>query len=850
MNGAVRAEHATAMTSAAAVRTARADGVEAAAPVGGLRRSREPGPLDFRLVALALATWLSSYALLHGRASWAATAAGLAGGGAAWLLWRGRTRHRSWVGIAVALLLGVVCGSTATGARLAARDADAIAEPARTHATVTVELTIRRDPRALHEAAGPPSWLVSAWLHSITPQSTGRPSRHRARILVLSGHHAWQGLGPGQRVRATGRLSPPRGGDLTAALLSVTEPPELLGEPPALLQAASSLRAGLQVASQPLPDEPGGLVPGLAVGDTSELDPGLADDFFITGMSHLVAVSGTHVAIVTGFVFLLARSARAPPWLTALLSAAAIVGYVVLCQASPSVLRAGVMGLIALLALASGRSRAALPALAATVVLLIVLDPQLAGAVGFTMSVVATAGLLLLAPRWRDALRRAGVPRGLSEALAVPAAAQVAVSPVIAGMSGSVSLVAVLANLIATPVMVPATLLGVLAAVVSPVSAPLAEFLAWLASWPAWWLVLVARYGARVPAAVVAWPAGAGGALLLAALTLGFLLALRHRRVRAVLAVAVVAAVAGALPVKGLASGWPPAGAVVVACAVGQGDLLVLPVAPGQAVVVDAGPEPAAAHRCLRDLRVRAVPLLVISHFHADHVGGVSGVFRSRQVAAVVTTALPEPASGYQQVIEAAGRGGAPVQPAMAGAVFQVGEVRLQVIGPGSAILGSRSDPNNNSLVIRAEVRGVSVLLTGDAEHELQQELLARVGASGLRADVLKVAHHGSPFQEPQFLAAVAPTVALVPVGVDNRYGHPDPLLLDRLAAAGARVLRTDRDGDVAVVVPSSGGLAVVSRSLPPAAAGPPPATAAQRVSTWRSGRARRPRSEGSTSCT
>jgi competence protein ComEC len=280
--------------------------------------------------------------------------------------------------------------------------------------------------------------------------------------------------------------------------------------------------------------------------------------------------------------------------------------------------------------------------------------------------------------------------------------------------------------------------------------------------------------------------------------------------------VVAVAVVVGALPVKTVAGGWPPAGAVLVACAVGQGDLVVVPLGRGEAVVVDAGPEPAAADRCLRDLGIRSIPLLVVSHYHVDHVGGIDGVLRGRRVAAVLATGLPEPQFGYGLVAEAAAEAGAPVQVAHTGAVYQVGEVSLAVIGPPDQLVGTRSDPNNNSVVILAHVRGVSVLLAGDAETELQQALLAQRGPEGLRADVLKVAHHGSIFQEPEFIDAVSPAVALVPVGADNSYGHPHPALLERLERSGARILRTDTDGDVAAVRLANGQLGVVTRPLPP----------------------------------
>lgn len=781
---------------------------------------------DLRLVALALATWLSALAALHFHAPAAVALAGTASLAAAvaWR-WLGRT---GWAAVLVAILLGVACGGLATAPRVAARDADPVAQPAHDRARVTVELTVRRDPRQLSQDAGrPPTWLVPAWLHRIAAASdpAARAVRVRARVLVFGGDPQWQGLLPGQRVRATGRLGPPDGGDLTAAVLSAADPPELLGQPPWVQRAAGSLRAGLQAASAPLPDQPGGLLPGLAVGDVSVLDPSLSSDFDRTGLSHLVAVSGANVAIVVGCVALLAGAARAPRSLTVCLCAAALAGFVVLCRADPSVLRAGAMGAIALMALASGRPRAAMPALGATVTGLVVLDPQLAGDPGMAMSVLATGGLLLLAPRWRDALRRRRVPRGAAEAVAIPAAAQVAVAPVIAGLSGQVSLVAVAANLVATPAVAPATVLGVLAAVISPVWRPGAELLAWLASWPAWWLVLVARYGARVPGAALPWPAGLAGALLLTALTLAALVAFRHRRLRVLVVVVTVAVVAGAVPVRMVAGGWPPVGMLVAACAVGQGDLLVLPVGAGQAVVVDTGPDPVEADRCLRDLRVRSVPLLVISHFHADHVGGVEGVFQDRRVAAVLAPDWPEPAAGHDQVTRAASASRTPVLAAPAGSAYRVGELALTVLGPPHRFSGTRSDPNNNSLVVRAERDGVRILLTGDAEQELQRALLDRLDSGQLRAEVLKIAHHGSAYQEPAFLAAVDPAVALVPVGAGNRHGHPDPALLDRLERGGTRVLRTDTHGDLAVVRHDD-ALAVVTRPRrQPRPAGPPAGT-------------------------
>uniref|UniRef100_A0A7L6B612 ComEC/Rec2 family competence protein n=1 Tax=Micromonospora robiginosa TaxID=2749844 RepID=A0A7L6B612_9ACTN len=774
---------------------------------------------DLRLAGFAVAVWLAALAGLHlsvVATAWLAAVAAVLALVAGLRLRRERPapiRRHGW--LVVAVLLGVLCGAAATGARLAVRDAAPVRALVAEHAMVTAELVVRDDPRRVRGSPGRPApLLIRVDLVRLTGPDDGRVTGP-VRGLVLATDPGWQGLLPGQRVTARGRLAEPRGGDLTAAVLSATGAPVRHGVPSWAQRAAGALRAGLQRACEPLPDAPGGLLPGLVVGDTSRLLPEVEEDFRATGMTHLNAVSGSNVAIVVGAVLLLARWARAGPRTAVALCGLALVGFVVLVRPSPSVVRAAAMGAIGLAALATGRPRAALPALAAAVAVLVLLDPDLAGDPGFALSVCATGGLLLLAPGWRDALRRRGVPPGLAEALAVPAAAQLACGPVIAGLSATVSLVAVPANLLVVPAVAPATVLGVLAAVLSPVWPGGAEFLAWLASWPARWLVTVASHGAGLPAGNAPWVGGVAGALLLAAVSVALLLAARRRRARRVVAVVVVAVVLGAVPIRLLASGWPPRGWVVVACAVGQGDAVVLPVAAGRAVVVDAGPEPSAVDGCLRRLRVREVSLLVVSHFHADHVGGVAGVFRGRRVHAVAGPPWSEPPYGVAQVREAARGGGARLDPVPVGWRWRAGAVELVALGPPYPLRGSRSDPNNNSLVLTATVAGVRVLLAGDAETEEQRALRETVPAAAIRVDVLKVAHHGSAYQDPDFLAAVRPAVALVCVGVDNDYGHPNPGLLGRLTRAGARVMRTDTDGDVAVVR-AGAGLAVVARGVGP----------------------------------
>ena len=210
-------------------------------------------------------------------------------------------------------------------------------------------------------------------------------------------------------------------------------------------------------------------------------------------MTYLVVVAGTHLAIALGCVLFLARRGRLGPRLVAGIGLVTIAGFAVLARPGPSVSRGAMMAVLGLLAVAWGRPKAALPALATAVFLLLMINPQFAVEVGFTLSTLATAGLLLLVPAWTDRLCRRGIRPGMATALAVPLAAQLACAPVVAATFGMVGVSAVPANMLAAPVLEPAMVLGLGATAVSPLSPDTAHLLAWIAAWPCRWMVVVAR---------------------------------------------------------------------------------------------------------------------------------------------------------------------------------------------------------------------------------------------------------------------------------------------------------------------------------------------------------------------
>lgn len=411
--------------------------------------------------------------------------------------------------------------------------------------------------------------------------------------------------------------------------------------PVPLQRLAGHLRAGLREATDGLRPDARALLPGLVVGDTSRVPPDLDDAFRATDLTHLLAVSGSNLTIVLALLIgpphLATRAERRglAPRLglslrgTAVIGGALALAFVVVCRPDPSVLRAAACGLITLLAIGTGRRRSLLPALAAAVLLLVLYDPWLARSYGFLLSVLATGALLLLAPRWSAALQRRRVPPRIAEVIAAAAAAQAVCAPVVAVLAARVGLVAVPCNLLAEVAVAPATVLGFAALAVAPVALPAARALSWCAGWPAEWIAGVARTGAALPGAEFDWPGGWGGGLVLAVALVALVPVVRRVLRRPWLCVlcvlAMILAVCRPAPFTRVLTGWPPPGWRAVVCDVGQGDGLVLAAGDGTALVVDTGPEPQAIDRCLTDLGVRRIPLLVLTHFHADHVDGLPG---------------------------------------------------------------------------------------------------------------------------------------------------------------------------------------------------------------------------------
>ncbi|MGA1668457.1 MAG: ComEC/Rec2 family competence protein [Candidatus Nanopelagicales bacterium] len=667
-------------------------------------------------------------------------------------------------------------------------------------ARVTVTASIVGDYRVRAELGGP---MLDVRAHAIEVTSAYGDTRVGAPIVLRTSPEDAPGIGA--VVEVTGGIQegdPLRG---FAARIDV-DTIEVIEAPGPLGAMANAVRGALRTSLEGAPPRAAALVEGLAVGDETAQPPDLEEQMRVAGLSHLTAVSGGNTSIVVGAVLLVATMVGLGLHVRVALAGAALGAFVVIVGPQPSVLRASVMAIIALLAIITGSRRTGLHALALAVVVLVVLSPSLAASWGFALSVAATGGLVVLAApiaaRWGGGSR---VRQAVVGALALTVGAQITTLPLIAAFGDGLSLVAVPANLLAAPAVGPVTVLGLLAAVVGTVAMGPARVLAGLAEPFAAWIAFVAEATSSWPAATLPWPGGLPGALLATGVSLVLVYVIRRHRGRhervwrpqlvavASVIVAIVAIVALRVPER---AGWPPPGWILVACDVGQGDAVVLRGDAGGIVVADAGPDPRAINQCLADLGVSHVDLLVLSHHHVDHVGGVPGVLDGRTVGAAVVSPLREPAEPATQV--EAWLADVPTSAARMGEVREVGGITLTVLWPQRIIRGPESAPNNASVVLLAEVQGVRILLLGDVEVSAQVALRTSLAAPGV--DVVKVAHHGSRYQDPALAAWTAGRVAIISVGEGNRYGHPAAETVSAWQQAGAIVGRTDLAGDVAIV--------------------------------------------------
>jgi competence protein ComEC len=667
-----------------------------------------------------------------------------------------------------------------------------------------VELEVLNRPKVIFQNFDrSPVYGVAVFLESID----GRQVDGRG-YLIFDGVE----LARGVTVSFEGKFEPAGRNSRDAFLVKPLAEIEIVAAPDNTQGLLNELRANYVASLSGITPDSKTLVAGLAIGEISALSPELEEQMRIVSLTHLVAVSGSNCAIVVGMVYLIAVALRFGRAGRTVISLTALGLYVLLIGPDPSVLRAGVMAASVIVMIALGRRTWALNALAIAAIILLVADPWLAVEFGFGLSVLATAGILLLAPAMSEKLSTR-MPLPLALGLSVTLAAQLFCLPLLMQLQPGLPTYSVIANLLAGPMVAPVTVLGMIALVLTPVAPLLVSMISWVASLGTWVIEVVAIFFSGLPVAyfpwATGWPATILSVLLIVAVAMWLRAGSMPMKQLGIGALSVVAVATISVPAASeiLPKPWPLNDWSLVACDVGQGDALVIQ-SEGRTAVIDVGSDDELINRCLAELRISRIDLLVLTHFDFDHVGGIKGAVGTRSVSNAIVSGFPDERPATKEALDLLAKHEVKVitaQPKISGTL---GEFGWRVIAPSKEAKEAK-DSNDASVVMIFSGPDYDLLLLGDLGEAGQQRISSSATGILRSSDkplILKVSHHGSNDQSAALHETLRPEIALISVGEANGYGHPGGDLLDLLARSGSQVLRTDLHGSLAISV-SSGAI-------------------------------------------
>ena len=764
---------------------------------------------DMRLLPPAGAALGGAWAALNGHAQLAFLGAGLCLA-AAWAV-AGRARSHPQLrgkasGVVLSILAVACTGSAASIAGLLSLSAAHIPV---VKASVELEAAIATRPEPSTTPWGEGKCTALLRPRTITtagPNGVRLEAGPRARIRAELPCTALAG----QYVMGHGRLTPVEGRRESARWSGPAL--QLSGSGAFSARVVHRIDTALAALLSDRPEHARGLIPGVALGDDTRVSPELEEAMRTTALTHLIAVSGAHVSLVLGIIIMAVGRAR--PLRTALAGAVGLGGLVILVGPAPSVIRAALMGLVVLVALGMNRRSQAINALSCASIAAALMDPWLATGYGFLLSASATLGIICGGYRLTDYLTRF-FPGTLARVIAIPLVAQLSCLPVLLLFTEAGSLWAVPANALVAPVVAPLTIFGLVGALTAPLFPMLAGLAISGAALSTWWIDQVARLLACLP--------GSGIPLVLAGI--GHICAVLALLVVPRLSAAII--LVGALAALGL-SRWPGSAAIppnwaAVQCDVGQGSAFLYRVR-GYTMMIDVGPRTPAAARCLADAQVSHLDLLILSHFHSDHVEGLRDVLKSTTISAVWISPNSAPKPQSRTALALLDSHSIPVSVVAAGTTLRVEDVPIaRILSPQPGARSIPEEANADSLVVLLDAEGVDsprrsgdnssaggismasgsslpggttqaaqrIVVLGDATAPAQERLVGAVGP----VDIAVVAHHGSADQSERLARELAPAIALISVG-ENSYGHPSARVYELYA--GARIYPTLTCGAIA----------------------------------------------------
>jgi competence protein ComEC len=553
--------------------------------------------------------------------------------------------------------------------------------------------------------------------------------------------------------------------------------------------------------------EEGEFLKGLLIGERSGLPVPLREAFVRSGTAHVLAVSGSNVAVIAAIVLLILQFFRANRWVRATLTGLAVIGYILLTGGQPPVVRAGIMALLMLAAGLVQERPNTLHSLGLAAAIILLIDPRQLFDVGFQLSFAAVFAIVLLYPLlrvridgWTSGNWSRHLVRPPLRLVALSLAATIGTLPLSALWFGSVSIIGLLANIAVVPAVGVSVVLGVAAGIAGLFSSWLAQSYAALNTVILHLTIRVSQACAGLPFAVLETPAFRWIDAVAFYTAVAVVLQKRGRLFGTLIALTVAVHLAIQMPPVPW-SRRTPGCLRVTFFDVGQGDAALVELPEGEAILVDAGartPAYDSGERVvvpfLRRCGIGRLQALVVTHHHSDHIGGVAAVLRAVAVDRLIEA---DTVGGGNPLAVGGSWCGRRETGRLGGALKLGSRARIYILSPGTgeAAGGGQTEENNSSVVLKVCYGSISFLLAGDAGTDAEAMMVDGFGGF-LKCTLLKVGHHGSiGSSSERFLDAVSPREAVISVGAGNTFGHPSENVLRRLEGRGIEVLRTDEEG-------------------------------------------------------
>lgn len=572
------------------------------------------------------------------------------------------------------------------------------------------------------------------------------------------------------------------------------EKAEKIGEGGApVIRQAREMNAWLcQRTDQYFKSDTGGLLKGILLGDKSTLDPQIVSDFQLSGLSHIMSVSGLHVSLVIMILGGFLSSLRVPRKLRDFILLMALAMFVLITGCSPSVIRAAVMVMVLILSRYALRQHDSLTALSLVALILLIINPMTIYDVGFELSFAATLGIVTMARPISNLMKK--LPKVIRESTGVTLAAQLGTLPMMILYFGYVPLLSVVANVLVSFLLSYVYLASVLA-----ICFPVAPMI-WVSDLLLRIVILIAGLVARIPLQILELPNAPLVILGLVIISISAMVCaanhIQWRRTVCAIGIGVLLTVGG----YGLVVA-SPGNLEVTFVNVGQGDSALVRFSSGEYILIDNGTEQMAQRELLPYLKrngVKKLEAVFLSHCHDDHCGGTQAIFENFSVKYLVMPDVKDESELTLNMIQLCRDNGVEPVYVSQGDQMRLGETKLKVVAPKAGV--SEENLNVASMILKLEYGESSYLFTGDAELEQTRPL------KDIDVDILKVPHHGSANgMSQELLGKTTPEYAVISVGLNNRYGHPSEETLSMMEQADAKVYRTDLDGTVKITSTKDG---------------------------------------------